>query len=90
MKTTVEITPKIILGYGLFLIGILLLGYTALQCGLLASGVADPLKVEIEGFSLTKETAVFFGIVLQIGMYGLLIAISSILMKTGLNLTKKT
>lgn len=87
-KSTIEVTPKAMFGYVLFIMGILLLIYTAIQCILLVNGTFEPLKIEISETSLTAETAVFFGIILQIGMYGLLIAISYILIKTGINITK--
>lgn len=87
-KSTIEVTPKTMFGYALFFIGIILLGYAAIQCFLLANGTIQPIEIEIEETQYTQGMGYLLGIVLQIGMYGLLIAISFILMKTALNITK--
>lgn len=86
-KSVIEVTPKKMFGYALFSIGILLLGYTAFQCVLLANGTIEPLKVSEEPIG-DEGLEIFYGVILQIGMYGLLIVISYVLMKTGISITK--
>ena len=92
MAMEVKLTPKAIFGYALLIIGLVLLGYVGISCILLANGTTEPLNVEINGLDvengLDLETATFMGIVLQLGAYALLIAISYALMKTGLSIKK--
>lgn len=88
-KSVIEVTPKTVFGYALFFIGIILLGYTAFQCFLLANGTIEPLKVEVtDTVPSGAGLDIFFGIILQIGANGLLVAISYILMKIGISITK--
>lgn len=94
MSSTIEVTPEKMFGYALVIIGLVLLGYTAMQCVLLANGTFEPLTVEFpEDVSIPTSslipTGIFFGIILQIGMYGLLIAISYVLVRTGLSIARK-
>jgi len=86
-KSVIEVTPKTMFGYALFFIGIILLGFIGIQCFFLANGTVEPLKIGQE-LLYEYETQLFLGIILQIGMYGLLIAVSFILMKIGLNIAK--
>jgi hypothetical protein len=61
----------------------------------LASGVFQPLRVQFtdpaSGRALITavETQVLFGIMIQIGMYALIIAVASILMKNGFSVARK-
>ncbi len=87
-KPVIEITPKTMLAYILFAIGLILLIYTTIQCILLANGTIQPIEVEIDETQSSQGVGNLLGVILQIGMYGLLIAIAYILMKTGLNITK--
>jgi len=87
-KSTIEVTPKTMFGYALFFVGIILLGYVAIQCFFIANGTIQPIEIEINETEYTQGIGYLLGIVLQIGMYGLLIAISFILMKTGLSIAK--
>jgi len=86
-KSVIEVTPKTMFGYILFFIGIILLGYIGIQCFLLGNGTLEPLKIG-EELLYDYETQLFLGIMLQIGMNGLVIAISFILMKIGLNIAR--
>jgi hypothetical protein len=88
-KSTIEVTPKTMFGYALFFMGIILLGYVAIQCFFLANGTIEPIEMEIEETQYTRGTGYLLGILLQIGMYTLLILISFILTKTGLNIARK-
>jgi len=85
-KSVIEVTPKTILGYVLFSIGLFLFAYVAFTCFMLASGTFEPLTIEFEESPLNEEFAIFLGTLVQIGMYGILMFASSILMKTGLNI----
>ena len=88
-KSTIEVTPKTMFGYALFFMGIILLGYVAIQCFFLVNGTIEPIIIEINDTQYTEGLGSLLGIILQIGMYGLLIAIAFILTKTGLNIARK-
>lgn len=86
-KSTIEVTPKTMLGYALFLVGLVLLVYVAFNCLMLANGTVEPLKIGEELINII-ENQFFLGIMLQIGMYALLIFVSFILMKIGLSISR--
>jgi len=75
-KSVIEVTPKKMFGYVLFFIGIILLGYIGIQCFFLANGTIEPIQVEIDETQYTEGLNSLLGIILQIGMNGLLIAIA--------------
>jgi len=89
----IKLTPKSLFGYVLFFLGLVLLGYVCMNAIYLASGTFQPLKIELADQSGrivgTIETQVFLGIIVQIGMYALIIAIASILMKNGMSIARK-
>jgi len=91
----IKLTTKSLLGYVLFFLGLVLLGYVTMNAIYLASGVFQPLRIQLtdpqSGRALISavETQVFFGIVVQIGMYALIIAVASILMKNGITIARK-
>ena len=85
----IKLTPKSLFGYVLFIIGLLLLGYVCLNAIYLASGTFKPLQVQTDQKTLSIETQIFFGIMLQIGMFALVIVIASILMKHGFTIARK-
>ena len=86
-KPVIEISPKAVFGYCLFFIGLLLLGYVALNCILLANGTMEPLKVSEERIGYGNE--ILFGIFLQIGAFAVLVGVSYLLMKMGLQISKR-
>jgi len=90
MAGEIKLTPKALFGYVLFILGLMLLGYVCLNAIYLASGVFQPLKIELSqvGQTFGIESQVFFGIVVQIGMYALIVAIASVFMKYGLNIAR--
>lgn len=90
----IKLTAKSLFGYVLFFLGLVLLGYVVLNAIYLASGVFQPLRIQITdptGRALISgvEMQVFLGIIIQIGMYGLIVAVASILMKNGVSLARK-
>ena len=87
-KSVIEVTPKTIFGYAMFCFGLFLLVYVAFTCFMLANGTVEPLQLEFEETTFTEEGLILLGILLQIGMYGILMFASSILMKVGLSITK--
>jgi hypothetical protein len=95
VSSEIKLTPKSLFGYVLFFLGLILLGYVVMNAIYLASGVFQPLRVQFtdpsNGRALitSVETQVFFGITIQIGMYALMIAVASILMKYGLSIARK-
>ena len=91
VASEIKLTPKSLFGYVLFFIGLGLLGYVSMNAIYLASGAFQPLTLQIEtsGRILSIETQAFLGIIVQIGMYALLIVVASILMKNGLTIARK-
>jgi len=87
-KSVIEVSPKTILGYVLFCIGLFLLVYVVFTCFMLANGTFEPLTIEFEESPFNEEFAMFLGSLVQIGMYGILMFASSILMKVGLSIVK--
>ena len=85
-KRVIELTPRSAFGYGLIFIGLMLLAYTILNCILLANGTIQPLKIGESSYDPTINY--FLGIILQIGMYGLLIGASYAIIKTGISIAK--
>ncbi len=92
-ESEIKMTPKSLFGYVLFFLGLVLLAYIVFNAIYLASGVFQPLRVQINnsaGVSLIAvDTQVWFGIIIQIGMYALIIAVASVLMKNGLSVARK-
>ena len=80
-RTTFEPNSKLIFGYGLFVFGLLILGYVSMNCVLLASGTIMPVLVVHDGVS--PNVGCGHGIALQLGAYTLLIAISIIFIRLG-------
>jgi hypothetical protein len=80
-QRTFEPNSKLVFGYGLFVFGIILLGYVTMNCVLLASGTITPVQIIHEGVSPNVGSG--HGIALQIGAYTLLIAISIIFIRLG-------
>lgn len=87
-KSTIEVTPKTMFGYALFFIGLIMLAYVGMQCFFLANGTIEPVEMEIEETEYTQGMGYLLGIILQIGMYGLLIAVSFVLLNTGLKIAR--
>jgi hypothetical protein len=95
MTSEIKLTPKSLSGYVLFILGLFLLGYVAMNAVYLASGVFQPLRIQITDPTTGKalitavETQLFFGIMVQMGMYALILAMVTILMKNGLSIARK-
>jgi len=94
MTSEIKLTPKALFGYVLFFLGLVLLGYVVMNAIYLANGVFQPLRIQVTdqtGRALisTVETQLLFGIIVQTGMYSLIIAVASILMKNGLSVARK-
>jgi len=95
VASEIKLTPKSLFGYILFILGLILLGYVAMNAIYLASGVFQPLRIQItdptrgQALITAVETQVLFGIMVQIGMYALIIAVASVLMKNGLSVARK-
>ena len=87
-KSIIEVTPKAIFGCILICIGLILLAYITVQCVFLANGTISPLEVSEEPIGQSQHLEIFYGIILQIGMYGLLILVSFVLVKTGVSIAK--
>jgi hypothetical protein len=90
----IKLTAKSLFGYVLFFLGLVLLAYVIMNAVYLASGVFQPLKVQVNDSTgrpliSSAETQVFLGILIQTGMYALIIVVASILMKNGISLARK-
>jgi len=95
VSSEIKLTPKSLFGYVLFFLGLVLLGYVVMNAIYLANAVFQPLRIQVtdpqsgRGLISSVETQVFLGIIVQIGMYSLIIAVASILMKNGLSVARK-
>lgn len=77
----IEITAKKLSGYILIIAAILILIIVSVYAALTASGTIQPIKVEVPQPSYGNEVA--FGIILQIGMYGILVGVAFALASIG-------
>lgn len=87
--TEINIASKFLFGYALVIIGLLLLGYVCLNAIYLANGSFKPLQIQTDQKTITVQTQIFLGIMLQIGMYALIVVIASILMKNGISIARR-
>lgn len=93
MGSEIKVSTRSLFGYALVIIGLVMLGYVSLNAVYLSSGVFQPLKVQVNDAAgkplLTSvETQVFFGVVVQIGMYALLVSIAFVLMSKGWEISR--
>jgi hypothetical protein len=94
VESEIKLTTRAMFGYTLFIIGLVLLVYVVVNGIYLAQGVFQPLKIQVTdatGKALipSADTQVFLGIIVQIGMYALIVAVASILLKNGLSVARK-
>jgi hypothetical protein len=94
MGSEIKLTTRSLFGYVLVIIGLVMLGYVSMNAIYLANGTFKPLQVQINdqtGRALISavETQVLFGIMIQGIMYGLLIAVASVLLKYGLAIARQ-
>ncbi|HVP41199.1 MAG TPA: hypothetical protein VMS95_04535 [Candidatus Krumholzibacteriaceae bacterium] len=88
-KTTVELNIRVIFGLVFMIIGLIMLLYVAIIAFQLATGAITPLKVSISGtYGLNAGYDVLFGILLQIGMFAIIVVIAYILMRVGLSIMR--
>ena len=83
----IELTTKQLFGYAFLIVGIIMFIYVAVTAILLVNGTIQPITVDIAG--INSENALFAGIILQIGLFALLIGIGYAFAKIGLNITKE-
>jgi hypothetical protein len=84
MSQTIQVTPRQILAYILITIAIIFLMYVAINVILLANGTIQPIRVATP--SLVYGADVIAGILLQIGVYGVLVGVSFVLGTIGVKL----
>jgi hypothetical protein len=83
-KNVIEVTPRKILGYVLLALGIILWLIVIVTGLLLAIGMIQPIRVPNLGYGID----VVAGIVLQLGIYAILVGIGFGLAKNGVDLIK--
>jgi hypothetical protein len=84
-ESVIKLKPRNVLAYILLSLGLILLAYVTFNCIWIAQGTLLPLKINnpiLGGAEIT------LGIILQVAMFSLLIAIGAILLKTSVNLLK--
>ena len=94
MGNEIKLSPRSLFGYALFMIGLLLLGFVVFNAMFLASGVTQPLRIQIADSSgraliVSVESQVLLGLLLQVGMFGMIVAVASVLMKNGLSVARE-
>jgi len=80
----IEVTPRKILGYALIALALILWSIVIVSGLLLVMGMFQPLRVPNVGYGVD----VVAGIVLEIGIYAILVGIGFGLAKSGIDLTK--
>jgi uncharacterized membrane protein YjgN (DUF898 family) len=92
-KTTVELNLSSIFGVFLLVIGIVVLGIVAVSAYLLSNGTLQPLQVaykaQIGNVTISPETSLLFGILLQIGMFAVLVGVAYTVMRFGAMLIQR-
>ena len=83
-RATIELNLRTAFGLAFVVIGLAMLAYVSLMAFQLAIGVIQPLKVSEQPIGYGNE--ILYGIMLQIGMFGLLVVVAYILMKFGFTL----
>ena len=88
-KTMVELNLSTAFGLALLLIGVVVLCIVAFSSYQLATGAVQPLQVgytQIGGYTITRETSISLGILLQIGMFAVLVGVAYTFMRFGVAL----
>jgi len=85
-KTTIELNIRTIFGVAFVVIGLIILAYVSLTAFQLSTGAVTPLNLTSKNPPISVEMGTFLGIILQIGMFAILVVVASILLKFGLTL----
>lgn len=91
-KTTVELNLSMIFGLALMLMGLVILCIVAFSAYQLATGAFQPLQVgytQTDGYTITRETSLLLGILLQVGMFAVLVGAAYTFMRFGLPLVQR-
>jgi hypothetical protein len=80
----IEVTPRRILGYIMIALGLILWSIVIVSGLLLVMGILQPIRVPNVGYGID----VVVGIVLQLGVYAILVGIGFGLAKNGVDLVK--
>ena len=86
---SIEIQPRQFIGYLLIVLGLILLGYIVFLGLGLFFGTIDVIAIEGKDYPLTQETALFLGVLIQIGVLAILVVASSLLTKFGIQIAIK-
>lgn len=87
-KNVIEVTPRKAVAYILIAAAVVLLMYVGISALLLASGSAKPLTVEMPSTFISSGVDVAIGVLLQTGMYGVLVGVAFALASIGVKLAK--
>jgi hypothetical protein len=89
-KGTVELNLRTAFGLAFMIIGLIMLLFVAITAFQLATGVITPLKVSVTGaYAFSSNYDVLYGILLQMGMYIIVVVIAYILLRVGLSIMRK-
>lgn len=86
-KATVTFNISTILGAILMIAGLIILVVISWNAYQLAVGSLQPLEIRPD--ALTSTNAILYGIVLQIGMFAVLVGVAYTLMRFGMTVTQR-
>ncbi len=90
-KATVELNLRVIFGMAFLIIGIIVLLFVAITAFQLATGAIAPLNVKLSvnaTYGLSNGYDALYGILLQIGMFTIIVVIAYILLRVGLSIMR--
>ena len=89
-KTTVELNLRTIFGLVFMVIGLIMLLYIAITSLQLSTGAVKPLSVNVTGaYAVNSNYNTLYGILLQLGMFLIVVVIGYILLRVGLSIMRK-
>ncbi|HML02985.1 MAG TPA: hypothetical protein VK487_06390 [Candidatus Bathyarchaeia archaeon] len=89
-KTTVELNLRTIFGLIFMVIGLIMLLYIAVTSLQLSTGAVKPLSLNVTGtYAVNSNYNTLYGILLQLGMFLIVVVIAYILLRVGLSIMRK-
>ena len=89
-KTTVELNLRTIFGLIFMVIGLSMLLYIAVTSLQLSTGAVKPLSLNVTGtYAVNSNYNTLYGILLQLGMFLIVVVIAYILLRVGLSIMRK-
>ena len=89
-KTTVELNLRTIFGLIFMVIGLIMLLYIAVTSLQLSTGAVKPLSLNVTGtYAVNSNYNTLYGILLQLGMFLIVVVIAYVLLRVGLSIMRK-